>query len=196
MNYTQLLEAIASWLHRNDLSTPAPTFVQLAEARLRRELRMSRFAGIATLTVLAGQSAVDLPADYLEGRALTGGSGDWTMRSAEALARLKANGSSDQDYTVVGGQIVLPFNVGGNTDLTLAYYKAITALTTTPTNWLLTNHPDVYLWPALAEAAVYTQDDALEAKYEARAARAIAEVQADDKAATWFAAELHPDYVV
>lgn len=40
-DYSTLKAAIADWLARADLTSRIPTFVQFAEARINRELRVS-----------------------------------------------------------------------------------------------------------------------------------------------------------
>ena len=49
-----------------------------------------------------------------------------------------------------------------------------------PTNALLTEHPDVYLFATLCEAAPFLRDAELSQAYEARLARAIAEANGKD----------------
>jgi hypothetical protein len=39
------------------------------------------------------------------------------------------------------------------------YYKALPALSANSTNWLLTAHPDVYLYGSLMQAAPYLKND-------------------------------------
>ena len=43
----------------------------------------------------------------------------------------------------------------------------------TDTNWLLTNHYDIYLYAALRAASEYIQEDTLEDRYQAKYDRAI-----------------------
>ena len=44
---------------------------------------------------------------------------------------------------------------------TLVYYLKVPALTgSAPTNWLMTNHPDAYLYGVLAELSAHTKDQA------------------------------------
>jgi len=49
-----------------------------------------------------------------------------------------------------------------------------------PTNDLLTNYPDAYLYATLCEAAPFLRDDALSGAYDARLTRAIDEINAKD----------------
>lgn len=197
MTYSELVANIAAWADRGDLSAVAPTFIALTEERLNRTLRVNANSASVSLVVLSGQSSVDLPADYLEGRAVTAPDGAWTQRTPEALAELKAGGSNDKSYAVYGGQIHLPFAVGADTTLTLAYWQAIPALTAgDPTNWLSLNHPSIYLFGGLVEACNYVVDAAQAALYESRFSAALADLRASEQHAAYFAAALQPDYVV
>ena len=57
--------------------------------------------------------------------------------------------------------------------VTLDYYARFAALSVTPTNWLLTNHPGIYLSGAMAELNLYLADDRValwDQKYRAEVA--------------------------
>lgn len=197
MNRSELLNAVSDWLHRADLDTSAATFLQLAESRLNRDLLLSRYATTTTLTIPAAASSVDLPADYREGRSLTSSDGEWTQVSPERLGQRVAAGSSAKEWAVYSGALHIPFAAEEDITLELAYWQRIPALTElVTTNWLIETHPDVYLWPALELAAVYTANQAVAVAYGARAAAAIEAVRRADSAATYFAASLQADYVV
>src|SRR4030042_3270235 len=63
--YAELKAAIASWLHRSDLTTPIPDFIYLAEKDIEGRLRLNDGASVAG-TLTAAQDYLDLPADCLE----------------------------------------------------------------------------------------------------------------------------------
>jgi hypothetical protein len=69
-NYTDLKATIASYLARSDLTAQIPDFIQLAETRLRRELRIRQMLKVVTTATVAGDSTVELPSDYLQMRDL------------------------------------------------------------------------------------------------------------------------------
>lgn len=190
MNYSQLKTAVSDWTHREDLATPAATFVQLAEARLLAELRLNRWTTTTTLTVPAGLTSVALPADFVEGRGLTGGSFDWTAVTPERLARLTEDGSETHSYSIFDGELHVPYAPTEDLELALTYYYAPEALSdSNTTNWVLTNQPAVYLFLALAEAALYVGTEAMTQKaaiYEGRARAAMDALrQLDSAGSTW-----------
>ena len=49
-NYTDLKSTIASYLARSDLTAIIPNFIQLAEIRLRRDIRISEMLTNTALT--------------------------------------------------------------------------------------------------------------------------------------------------
>ena len=65
-NYTTLQSTIADYLARTDLTTQIPLFIQLAENRLRRDLRIRPMLKVVTTTTTAGDPTVSLPSDFLE----------------------------------------------------------------------------------------------------------------------------------
>jgi hypothetical protein len=69
--YSELKTTIASYLARSDLTAMIPTFIQLAELRLRRELRTRQMLVVATANTTGGDSTVGLPTDFLEMRDIT-----------------------------------------------------------------------------------------------------------------------------
>ena len=196
MTYTELKAAISDWLHRADLSTPATTFVVLAEERLQ-DLKLNRFTTSATLTVTAGQTAVALPANYLEGRGLAGGSWDWTLCTPEQLIRTAEGSGEVHSYAIYGGNLVLPYAPTEDLDLTLAYFQTLDPLSdSNTTNWVLTYHPGAYLWLALSEAALYVGNEAKRLVFESRAQLALETLRQRDVAGSTFAASMPASYVV
>jgi hypothetical protein len=69
-NYATLQTTIADYLARSDLTAQIPLFIQLAENRLRRDLRIRQMLKVSTTTTVANDSTVELPSDYLQMRDL------------------------------------------------------------------------------------------------------------------------------
>jgi hypothetical protein len=154
--YAQLTASIGDWLNRPDLGGMIPDFVRLCEADLQRRLVHVRgLADIASLTTTAG--AVTLPDDFNG------------VLSVKSTCRLKfvppdvlygyadASGIATE-YTLIGDQMVLYPEPSDGTAVTLAY-KVKLDLLTTGTSWVLTNHPDAYLFGSLMNAEPYMGDD-------------------------------------
>ena len=66
--YSELKTAVANFLARTDLDDQIPNFIQLAEARLSRELETRDQEKRATATLTSGDEFIALPTDMREVR--------------------------------------------------------------------------------------------------------------------------------
>ena len=154
--YSDLLAAVASWMDRTDLSSQIPDFVTLFEAKMNRTLRVRQMETTATLTPSSGSAT--LPADYLEHRRVTwAGSQRYDLEFVEPSYFAFAYPSSPSDipriFTIEGSTLkVMPTDA---TTVELEYYAKLAALSGTSTNWLMTAHPDAYLFGTLLEAYAF-----------------------------------------
>ena len=147
--YSELKTSIADYLNRADLTSVIPTFIDLAEAQINRDVRHWQMENRAT-TTFDGRYATR-PSDWImtQRMHLTGGSTTaMTLISSQAMSekRMSTNntsGTPDASYT---GEVL--------------YYQKIPALTDSNTsNWLLGYAPDVYLYGALIHSAPYLAED-------------------------------------
>ena len=168
--YTELQTAFGNWLDHSLFSARYPEFIALFEATANRRLRTRAMEAIATLTP-AADGTVALPADYLAWRALT-----WTGQSRTELAYVNpgyfeaAYPTRPSDvpriFTIVGGTLkVMPLD---STALQFDYFQAIPALAGNSTNWLLSAHPDLYLFGSLVEAEMFGVNDERAPTWKAR----------------------------
>lgn len=193
--YTNLQTAIAALLNRSDLTSAIPDFITLAEAQMARRF-VSRInqgmpvprrligrsdASIATsaeyLTVpadfqgpltfiLSSATPTPIELDFLENPNLQKWKTDQWMRATGA----------PKWYTVVGSQFQL-FPVADQAyTAELTYIARIPALSVTPTNWILTNYPDVYLYGAATASAPYLKDEGRIAMWGTLFATAIEDI--------------------
>ncbi len=86
-------------------------------------------------------------------------------------------------YTIVGDAIQFGPTPDAVYTVSLDYYQRFAALSTTPTNWLLTNHPGVYLFGALAEGAPYLMEDERTPLWDTKYRAEVAALQQADDAA-------------
>lgn len=164
--FAELKSAAADWLNRSDLTSVIPNFIVLAEARLKRDPRVRRLENHGALSVDAEEET--LPTDLLSLEALyhdgTTYYGPIEIVPQEVLALKKAqygNSGAPRFAAVVEGSLILAPVPDSTYSLTLSYWQGITALSDANTsNWLLTSHPDVYLYATLVESAPYLKDDA------------------------------------
>ncbi len=165
--YAELKTAVANWLHRSDLTTQIPDFIALCEADVRRDLRVREMEDSTSVALTSTELA--LPTGFLEARQVTldGIVVDYVLPQQFT----PISDDTTYQYTVKGTNFVFQTTSG---TVKVDFYKGFTAFSANgDTNWLLTNHPDAYLFGSLAWACTYTQDDPMphRAAYQAAIAR-------------------------
>lgn len=164
--YTELKSTIADWLNRSDLTSVIPTFISLSETNMERTLRTRQMLKRATATIDTQYSAV--PADFLEIRSIKITSATpikpLVFQSIETMDDMDAKSAGvngiPSNFTVVGNQIRVNPSPSGSFTAELAYYAKFDKLSdSVASNWILSNHPDAYLYGALLQAAPYLKDD-------------------------------------
>ena len=161
--YATLKSDIAGWLLRDDLTSAIPSFIRLAEAEIRRDVRIRAMIRTYTMTVTAQSQS--LPTDFVEMVRVSLDSSTASQLSympPSALYQHDAYTDSGDPvfWTIEGDYLVTAPNATGN-DLLLAYYRKFDALTDdADTNWLLTNAYDIYLYGSLVHSAPYIKEDA------------------------------------
>jgi hypothetical protein len=157
-SYSELQDAIAQWLDRDDLDDQIPTFVLMAESFFNRELKTPEMEESYTFSTSSEDTL--LPGDYLGMRAIYRETDpDFPLRGTTPDKLRQDYGGvagTPTSYAIVGGSIRLAPVPDSTVTLTMDYFKRIENLTvTTPTNWLLQNHPDLYLFATLFFAEAY-----------------------------------------
>lgn len=164
--YNGLKASLADWLNRADLTSVIPDLILLAESRVSRDLRLRSQVTSAVITTTAGVQAADLPAGWLEFENVTlTGSPDGILNYVNIQhldTKYPDNGYTGKPvvYSIEGQQIIFGPSPDAAYSVPVLFYKKFDALATTPTNWLLKNHPGIYLWAALAESAPFLKEDA------------------------------------
>lgn len=174
--YTDLTAAIAGWIKRKDQTARIPDFIRLFETRANRALRTAWQRKTASITVYGG--AALLPDDYLEPIALDDGKKPLRLVTDEQFAPSLIEAGF---FIIEAGAV----RVSGDTGtVNLRYYAKVPPLSADmATNWLLTNHPDAYLFGSLTEAEPYLLNDTRMAMWKDRGDTAIQSIQiASDQA--------------
>lgn len=175
--YAELQAAVASWLNRSDLTTQIPDFITLAESALNRRLNLRVMTQEASLSTAVSSRTVALPTAFIEPIALWRAETDRVpliFRLPETMEISTTSGRPE--YWAVDETIVFERPADAIYSLMFRYVKGFALSDTDTTNWLLTNHPDVYLFSTLVEAAPYLRDDNLLGIWSARLEKAISEV--------------------
>lgn len=189
--YAELQAAISSWIPHASLAARATDFIALADARINRVIVKHRVGQVATTPLAASGEWVEVPADFAAGRLLTLDGAVQRVLEYKTPERLIADHPSvsvglPRWFTIHGLEIQLRPIPDGDYSLILYYYKKLTPLSgAAPTNWMLTNYPDVYLYASLLEAAPFLQDTTQTQIWAAGYDRAIAALLAADETQHW-----------
>jgi len=161
--YAELQTAIADFLNRDDLTSVIPTFIDLAESRIARDLRHRNQEKRAEAPL--NERYEILPPDFLEMRRLTLSDGTQVepISSAEmADRRLAGDDIAGKPcfYYMTANEIEFYPTPDDTYTMTMLYYAKIDDLSDDiNATWLLINHPDVYLYGSLINAAIYLFDE-------------------------------------
>ncbi len=164
-NYSELKSAIADWLDRTDLTDSIPDFITLAEARHKRDFKIRRMETRVTANTIADTEYYTLPDNYVAMRNIqlnTNPKTSLEYLTPEQMDRLYAgsNKGKPKAYSIIGNDIQLRPTPDSAYEIEILYFKHFAALSdSAPTNEMLTNHPDAYLYGALVEAEPYLQND-------------------------------------
>lgn len=197
-DYASLVSAVADWLKRSDLNAVIPTFIQLAEQRISRDLKHYRMIVDAAGTAVGGSFGLNNDFMSVARLAVTIGGYDIPLEPIPNQRAVNERlGGVPYGYYLEGDQI---FIVGGSgdVDIRFSYYGRITPIgPQTTNNWLLLAAPDVYLYACLLEASPYLEDDARIPIWLAAYEKAIASLQAEsDNARYTPSARQRPDFRV
>lgn len=179
-NYSDLVTKVADWMDRDDLADKVPDFIALLEARLNRLLRTVMQETQATWAVTSG--TYDLPTDFRSIRWISYASQPNSRLSEVAPAQLEnwPVSGTPTVFAISGRSLVVKPapTVDAPLALTAAYYRRIPPLGSfQPTNWLLDEHPDIYVWGALHQGAIYIRDPEAENACANLLDQAIAELK-------------------
>jgi len=166
-SYTTLKNEIESYLNRTDLTANLDTFIDLAESRMARDLRIREMETIDTsITTVSGTQSYDLPTGYLEMRYVALQTSPYTFltyMTPPDFMRLYNQGEGSgtpSKYTIVGSQILLGMQPDAAKVLELGFFKRPTGLSSSNAdNLVLINFPDLYLYSSLAESEPFLMND-------------------------------------
>ena len=162
--YSELKTAVADWLNRSDLTSAIPNFIALAEAEMNRQIRHRKMVTRATATLDTPYFAV--PADWKETIRFQLNTNPITplvFVTPEQLledSQKYSSGNQPMFYTTIGQQFEVLPQPAGSYEAELLYYANLPSLSdAAPTNWLLTESPDIYLYATLIQSAPYLKED-------------------------------------
>ena len=159
--YSELKSSIANWLNRSDLTTEiANDFIVLTEKDFNSKLRIRKMVAQTSLTLNA--ETVALPSGFLQVRdfyILSGGTKySLTYMTPSQMDQIKGTSvvGMPSSYTILGDTFRFAPVPGDSYTAYLNYYKTFYALSDSNTsNFILTNHPSIYLYGSLYHAAQF-----------------------------------------
>lgn len=190
--YTELKSSVANYLNRSDLDSVIPDFITLTERRLDRDIRARVNYVRASTTTTSGTAFYNLPSDLIELRNITydSGSNSYALayHSPESLSReygTYSNGAP-RAYSNLGKNIKLSPTPDGAYTIGINYYQKLTPLSDSNTsNNILLEFPDLYLYGACLEGAVFLNDTEQLQRFGGLYERVLNEVRTAEDAARY-----------
>lgn len=160
-DYSDLSALIARYMDRDDLGVDLAKFIVLVEAECNRVLRAVN-QETKTLWVISDET-FQLPSDFRKLRKIhiEGEPDRPLVEMSPVAAPMIYTGEKGlpRAYWLEGRVMTLAPPPLQTTTFRVTYFTRIEPLTPdTPVNWLLEEHPDVYVWGVLRQAAIYIRD--------------------------------------
>ena len=181
MNYGELKTHFQSILNRRDLTTSLrATFLEMAIARIQRELRAPLMEKSINVTISSSYDGLDIPSDYLALVSITVVSEESKLQRVdlEVAQMLAETTAIPQVFSRQGGKWTLGPTPAENTVIRIDYFAEFGALVEDDDeNTLTLVAPDLITYGALVYAAEYFLDRRMEA-FEARYKEMLNSIQA------------------
>lgn len=166
MDYGAFKTRVGQYLHRSDLTSLIPDFIELGRIRATERLRVPAMEGRAAVALTAGEGSLDV--DLVGIIAVK--TGDIPLLKVSP-SQLNSN-ITGTIYSVIGWTIIAP----GLSSVTVwSYNRPATLLgaADSATRSLLTYYPDIWLQAALVEGFRYLDDTEAELKAQQRLDTAV-----------------------
>lgn len=161
-DYATLAAAVSDYNPHGEVPSKVATWVQLAEARMSRELRCREMTEEATGTLSGAE--LTLPSDFIETvdfRISTTLSGETPLERrslSDLLSRyMVASTGLPEAYAIDGTVLRVAPTPDDDYAYTLVYLARIPSLQSAA-NWLIALAPDLYLYAVLAEGERFLQN--------------------------------------
>lgn len=180
--YNELLQAAVRWSARPDFEQRVGDAIPLAEAKINRRLRVLDMETTnGTFTISA--EYVALPANFggVRNFELNGSTKvNLEHRPSDQMAiDYPTDTGKPRFYNIQDAQFRFAPEPDATYTATLVYFLKVPALTSSATtNWLLTSHPDAYLYGVLAELFSYVGDEVIAERWQARMYGVLDEIKA------------------
>lgn len=195
MTYDELLLELEGWGMASDLTAQFPRWIQSAEARHKRDIRVRAMVKRSVFdSSTATGRYLPLPVDFLEMQTLlVNDSVPYALKmvSLETMNRSNA-GERPRQFAVFDDQFET--NRPTTIDLHMYYWAPFPALgPTVQENWLSTNYPDAYLAPCLVRLFKYNDDDDEAEKHELLYQQEVRDIRMQDNRSRRKGSQMRPD---
>lgn len=179
-NYSELQSAITKWLVRSGLSSETPDMIMLAESSLSRKLRAIN----VDYTVAGSEGSRELDVSSL---AVSKPLGVFLALTDAEKKLLPMPGTYARSigraepvrWYYDGSKIHLDTLCDTAYSFRFHYQERLALSDGNPTNWLLTNHPDVYLAACIVWGGLYSSDLDKASTYKSVLDEGIPEIQTE-----------------
>jgi hypothetical protein len=199
-NYANLQTAILNWLGRPGdelVSDHVPDMITLFEREATRRLRTRWQETTTQLYPDPGEFVVDLPSDFSALRSIRLSSHDpiLNMRYVTPEQLVQTAG---EYFTIEGLQLRMPDAAESGQEITIGYMQGLTPLSDSATsNWLLVNHPDLYLYGSMLAGEIFIGNDERAPLWRAQVEAGFKSIIDADRKARWGGGglQIRPDIV-
>lgn len=184
-SYTWLKQAVESWTHRPGFAANPvlDDFIMLAEKRIDGDLKARMQNAVVAIPTIASLNAVLVPPDVAEIRSLTiAGHPPLDYMAPDQVNDQFAAPGVPRHYTVIGAYLYLSPTPNAVYSMQCAYRQMIPSLldAVDGVNWLIRDHPEIYLAAVMCEALGFTQNESQIPGWETKYANAVAALNKTD----------------
>lgn len=182
-NLGDLKQAVQDFMDRTDITGNAADFVTLAEARLNREL--SALEVDTTLTGVVDSAFISLSGLGVETPLelfMSEYSREWPLlKLSDGDFPLVSPSGKPSIWSYVNDQIMFDRPLSAAYSFRLHHTVRFSLADDADTNWLLQNHPDVYLSAVITWGATFVADDATRQRFGGPLQTFISSVNQDQR---------------
>jgi hypothetical protein len=166
--YSELVSEIGDWLDREDLTAKIPTFIRLFEAQAERKLRLRQMLVTGEQGTLDDSGQLVLPVNFLALHNLSildpnGNPVPLTYAAKHQVDQRRTDlvsAGTPKVYTISKNYLEVAPRPDADYTYELSYWEKIPKLSASVTsNWLISDHPDLYLYGSLMQAEPYLKHD-------------------------------------
>lgn len=180
-NRDELAARVDRYLVNSTITVAIPDLISVAEAWLRRKLKIDQTEVTATVPVVDGVAALPADCGGVIGFVLPGST--WPALEQVTIENLRDRPvSSGQAMVYAIHERAIRFWPTAPASISLDYRRYLPALTATGatnTNWLLEQHHDLYIFATLCEADAFGMNDSRLPLWEVKRDAIVADIIAD-----------------